>query len=343
MKREIKTTILFTLLFITTIYSQNDFFEFTNNIKWFSTQSELLEDYSQKIRKTKHYYSDYDKTITDYMMDSIQLGKYNCAVSFSVDSITRKLSKLNFLIPQEVTEKVDSQVLSKYMDSIFTSKYGKPHTKKDDLGDYLDSFDRKWYTENFIVDVTHMVFDKSQVYSLVLKGLDNKGSDFRIANWGDSKESIISKEGKINKASIDGIYLFDDFVAGMSCSVAYIFTNNKLTMAKYIFKEEHSNKNDFINDYDNIVSLLSDKYGEASYNSSNWRNDLYKGDIEHYGLAISLGHLNYSAGWLKNDKTDISVLLSGENYDIELVIQYLSKKYQNLRKQEYRKKSIDKL
>ncbi|UAM96827.1 hypothetical protein K8354_10850 [Polaribacter litorisediminis] len=341
MKRKIKTTILFSLLFITTIYSQNDFFEFTKNIKWFSPQNELLEDYSQNIRKSKHFYNDYDKTIADYKIDSIKLGKYSFEVYFYVDSITKKLSNLKFYLPEEKLKKVDSQNLSKHMDSVFTSKYGEPDIKEDDLGDKISHYDRKWYTENFIVYVSHMVFNDSQFYILNLKGLDNNNSDFRIANWGDSKESIMLKEGKADKAGIDKAYMFEDYVASLDCKVLYIFSNNKLSMSKYIFNIIHTNKNDYIEDFKKLVSIVSEKYGKPSYNVTEWKNSLFKDDIEQYGFAVSLGHLLYNAGW-SNDKTGITVALYGENYKTTLLVQFVSKKYEQLKDEADRKQNINK-
>ena len=65
------------------------------------------------------------------------------------------------------------------------------------------------------------------------------------------------------------------------------------------------------------------------------RNELvliYKNDIDDYGFAVSLGHLSYSAGWFGN-LTDISVYLQGENYEISLIIQYVSKKFEHKRKE----------
>jgi hypothetical protein len=89
------------------------------------------------------------------------------------------------------------------------------------------------------------------------------------------------------------------------------------------------------------VSIVSDKYGKPSYNAPEWKNSLYKDDIEEYGFAVSLGHLSYSAGW-SNDKTRITVALYGENYKTTLLVQYVSKKYENLKDDADRKQSINK-
>jgi hypothetical protein len=182
-------------------------------------------------------------------------------------------------------------------------------------------------------------YSASQYYVLTFEKIKSEGNDFRNAKWGDSKESIMKKEGKQDTANNKDIYLFSDFVAGKSCDVAYIFTNNKLSMAKYIFKPDHTNKNDYIKDYRELVSLLSEKYGETSYDAPEWHNTLYKDNYEDYGFAVSLGHLSYNAGWI-GQTTDIMVVLYGENYNINLVVQYVSKKYEQSMEKEQRKEKL---
>ena len=149
----------------------------------------------------------------------------------------------------------------------------------------------------------------------------------------------MKKEDKANVANSEDLYLFSDFVAGKSCDVVYIFTNNKLSMAKYIFKTNHTNKNDYIRDYRELVSLLGEKYGETSYDDIEWHNSLYKDSNEDYGFAVSLGHLTYSSGW-NGHTTDIMVTLYGENYNINMVVQYISKKYEQSMEKEQNKEKL---
>lgn len=170
--------------------------------------------------------------------------------------------------------------------------------------------------------------------------MDNSTPDFRVAHWGDSKETIVEKEGKADMSPDAKLYMFSDNVAGFPCMVGYIFEDNKLVMARYLFKEEHTNKNDYIYDFKKLVNLLSKKYGEPDWNSPEWKNRLYQDDPSDYGFAVSLGHLVYSAGWLK-DKTEISVFLTGENYDITFILQYVSTKYKQLREKNDLKRSLD--
>ena len=321
-------------------YAQTKFKSFIDSVDWDSSEQEFLTRYTSKIQQRSHYYSDYDKTYTDYQIDSISLGNYECTASIYIDSITKKIHSLSFYFG-EITEQVNPVELSKKMDLALYSLFGKPDKIRNELdNEYVKYLDRVWYREKYMVDVSHMVFENSHIYSLTVKGIPDKEPDFRVAKWGDSKKSVMQKEGKANLVSIDELYLFEDYVAGMKCDVAYIFTDDKLTMAKYIFKPSHTNKNDFISDYRELVDLMGEKYGKPQYDAPEWRNSLYKEDNEEYGFAVSLGHLSYSAGWL-GEITDITVALYGENYKISLIIQYMSEKYKNLIKRSETKRKTN--
>lgn len=313
------------------VSAQIEFKQLIDSIDWCITESEILERYPDDIIKGRHFYSDYDKTMADYEFVNIILGDLTGSVCIYVDSVSRKVHSLRLKF-NDIEKIKDAETLSREMDNILFPLFGEPDERIDEHGkEYMNHLDRTWYKDTYIASVSHMVFSDAHFYSLTIKGIENKGNDFRVAKWGESKESIMAKEGKEDSLNDESLYLFSDLVAGLNCDVVYIFTNNKLAMSKYMFNPKHSNKNDFISDFRDLVGLMTEKYGEPSYNAPEWRNSLYKSDPDDYGFAISLGHLSYSAGWL-GDTTDITVALYGENYDITLMIQYVSKKYENLRK-----------
>ncbi len=314
--------------------AQTDFLQFINSVDWNSTENDFVTKYSSQVTPRNHYYSDYNKTKTDFEVAGIVLGDKECTASVFVDSASLKLESLSFSFGKVDKSEIaleDAIKFSNEMDNLLIPLFGEPDKRKDELDSkYVNSLDRTWYKDNYLIEVRYMIFSDSHLYSLSVKGIENKGADFRVAKWGDSKKIVMQKEGKTDLSTIDNLYLFSDFVAGISCDVAYIFTNDKLTMAKYLFNPTHSNKNDFIKDFRELVNLMTEKYGKPDYNAPEWRNSLYKDDPDDYGFAVSLGHLSYSAGWL-GETTGITVALYGENYKISLIIQYVSKKYEGLR------------
>ena len=172
--------------------------------------------------------------------------------------------------------------------------------------------------------------------------IDDVDKDFRVAMWGDSLQLIEKREGETNLAQGQDIYAFFGNVASLPCTILYAFTDNKLTMGKYIFNVDHSNKNDYIYDYEELVDLLKSKYGKPAHGGKNnavWFNDLYKDDFSDWGMAISCGHLAYDATWETPD-TEILCQLSGDNYQINLVIQYVSKNLSKLREEGSKKNKM---
>lgn len=316
------------------LYAQTDFLQFINSVDWNSTENDFITKYSSQIQPRKHFYSEYYKTKSDYEVIGIIIGDMEWAGSVFVDSASLKLESLSFGYREEVKSNNvlnTAKNLSEEMDSHLIPIFGEPDQREEQLdNEYVNRLDRTWYKDNYIVDVSHMIFSESHIYTLSVKGIENKETDFRVAKWGDSKKVIMEKEGKTNLSPIEDLYLFNDIVAGISCEVAYIFTNDKLAMTKYLFNPTHSNKNDYIKDFRQLVNLMTEKYGNPDYNATEWRNSLYKDDPDEYGFAVSLGHLTYSAGWL-GETTKITVALYGENYNISLLIQYVSEKYDGLR------------
>ncbi len=157
--------------------------------------------------------------------------------------------------------------------------------------------------------------------------------DFRVANWGDPYQLVQKREGEANLVQKSDIYAFSGTVASLPCTVLYGFTDDKLTIGKYIFNIEHSNQNDYIYDYEELVDLLTSKYGKPTHGGKNnavWFDDLFRDDYSDWGRAISYGHLAYDTSWETPD-TEILCQLSGDNYEIKLVIQYVGKNFSQIR------------
>ena len=165
--------------------------------------------------------------------------------------------------------------------------------------------------------------------------------DFRKTTWGMSKIQVEKMEkGKIVKEE-GNLLAYQGNVGGLDCFILYIFAEEKLVRAKYVFTETHSNKNDFISDYNNLKETLIKKYGKTCNDSQLWKNDLYRDDYQYWGFAVSLGHLVYQAIW-ETSNTKIFLALHGENYDIILEIEYQSKKLKELEEKVKEKEALDK-
>lgn len=154
------------------------------------------------------------------------------------------------------------------------------------------------------------------------------GYSFRKTNWGMSKSQVKGKEeGKILRD--DDVLAYEGNVAGLDTLIAYIFVDNKLVRAKYIFTEKHSNRNDYITDYSSIQKILNKKYGEPADDKTYWKNDLYKDDYQDWGMALAVGHLYKYSNWKISD-TEVWLSITGDNYQISHSAEYSSVKLAGL-------------
>jgi len=162
---------------------------------------------------------------------------------------------------------------------------------------------------------------------------------FRKALWGMSKKqakkievSEFVKEYKMS-GELKGLdaLLYKADVAGLDCAIIYYFAENLLTRARYLITEEHASTNLYIDDFKNIKSQLTQKYGAPARDDAIWSNDLYKGDPSEYGMAASVGHLIYVAEWYPQETT-IQLLLRGDNYKITLWVEYTGDDFREFEK-----------
>jgi hypothetical protein len=160
--------------------------------------------------------------------------------------------------------------------------------------------------------------------------------DFRKTKWGMSKSQVLKAEK--NKPECDdcvklptgkSLLGYPSKVLNKDVLISYFFINNQLTNAQYQLNEEHSNKNDYINDYQNFKEVLLKKYGKPIMDEILWRDDLYKDKPQDWGSAVSIGHLRYLCVW-KTPTTRIGLSLSGDNYEVSCAITYTSLKHKPL-------------
>lgn len=161
--------------------------------------------------------------------------------------------------------------------------------------------------------------------------------DFRKVAWGMSKKQVKATESNMVVVDNDSVLAYTGRVSGKKALISYSFTNSKLVQAIYVFLTDHTNKNDYIVDYENVKETLTNKYGTPKSDDVDWRNDLYKSDDSEWGFAISLGHLNYRSNW-ETESSEITLLLTGENYKIQLITKYASKQFEGLEETARQKK-----
>ncbi len=152
--------------------------------------------------------------------------------------------------------------------------------------------------------------------------------DFRQANWGMSKEEVRAIESaEPDYESEDGLG-YDVTIDGKNFLCLYAFLEDKLYQAGYHYVDTHVNDNNYIVNFEELKELLIQKYGKPKVDEIIWKNDLFKDDIQHWGMAICMGHLEYYTAW-ENESTRTLIKLYGDNYEISMIIGYYSKQLED--------------
>jgi len=138
-----------------------------------------------------------------------------------------------------------------------------------------------------------------------------------------SMAEVIASEGIEPTIKDDAALGWPDNLAGLDCLVVFHFSNGKLYQAGYMFTDEHSNENQYIEDFHKIEKILKSKYGEPDPSGHSWRRTLYRDNPEKWGFAISIGDLTYYSSWIE-EGTNINHYLNGDQYEIRHLMHYES-------------------
>jgi hypothetical protein len=160
-----------------------------------------------------------------------------------------------------------------------------------------------------------------------LDSQEDSKEHFRKAHWGMTQEKVIRLEGNPAARENPGefyVMRYWDSIKDMNCWIDYIFKDDKLAKARYIFLVKHDYKSQYFGDYKKAKDFLTEVHGQSPLTNINWLNPTYKEDYSNWGLAVSLGHLEYSAIW-DTPETEIVLRLFGENNEVKLVAEYTGK------------------
>jgi hypothetical protein len=160
--------------------------------------------------------------------------------------------------------------------------------------------------------------------ALIVTCTTSFSADLRNVSWGDSKKKVMAIE-KVKPDYVKKDALgFKSSLAGIKTLVLYNFENDKLVNAIITNYTKHTNTTDYIDDYNTMLDLLSKKYGAPDKESIDWKNDLYKNDPQHWGMAVAVGHLSYFSGW-KIPRSYISLMLDGDRFEVNQRLLYHEK------------------
>ena len=196
-------------------------------------------------------------------------------------------------------------------------------------------FKRTWYHVLFLPEKSKImksgyVHDSSVERLFVVTKIetlqDGKGmkKHFRQAQWEMTQNQVLRLEGNpVVKEKSDGLDVmrYKENVKEMDCWIEYIFREDKLIKANYIFLVDHEYKSLYFGDYKKVKEFLTEIHEQSPLTNVNWMNPTHKEDYSKWGLAVSLGHLEYSAIW-DLPESEIVLRLFGKNNEINLTADY---------------------
>lgn len=110
--------------------------------------------------------------------------------------------------------------------------------------------------------------------------------DFRKTNWGMSKEQVKATEDKKPDFVDNTMLSYEVTISEKDFECAYLFLEDKLYGSGYLFFGEHTNKNLYIDDYEELKEILTKEYGKPKIDKATWKNDLFK-NLESSNELIS--------------------------------------------------------
>lgn len=110
--------------------------------------------------------------------------------------------------------------------------------------------------------------------------------DFRKTNWGMSKEQVKATEDKKPDFEDNTMLSYEVTISEKDFDCAYLFLEDKLYGSGYLFSGEHTNKNLYIDDYEELKEILTKEYGKPKIDKVTWKNDLFK-NLESSNELIS--------------------------------------------------------
>jgi DNA repair exonuclease SbcCD ATPase subunit len=110
--------------------------------------------------------------------------------------------------------------------------------------------------------------------------------DFRKTNWGMSKEQVKATEDKKPNFEDNTMLRYEVTISEKDFECAYLFLEDKLYGSGYLFFGEHTNKNLYIDDYEELKEILTKEYGKPKIDKVTWKNDLFK-NLESSNEIIS--------------------------------------------------------
>ncbi|XOV82762.1 MAG: hypothetical protein ACFHXK_18120 [bacterium] len=125
--------------------------------------------------------------------------------------------------------------------------------------------------------------------------LSAQAADFRDAEWGMTMAEVKSlHQGEIPANQRQAMVNYESKLAGLDVLIFYRFDAlGRLHQAGYEAIAEHSDRNNYLDDYNHLNKLLQKRYPDAGQPTQVWTNRLFEDKPDNWGRAVASGHMTY--------------------------------------------------
>lgn len=176
---------------------------------------------------------------------------------------------------------------------------------------------------------TAVLLHKDGTWTQESSGTVQPTEGFRKVAWGASLSDAKTSESGDPLVEERDALLYEIKLGRFSCQAIYLFIGDQLVRGKYIVVDQYQNQTNYLTAYDELKDLVSKKYGTPEGDATYWMNDLYKDNYSEWGMAVGCGHLSKFANW-GTLESKITLSLTGENFDVQLAIEYMGKAFEQL-------------
>ncbi len=160
--------------------------------------------------------------------------------------------------------------------------------------------------------------------AVVSTAQEQQDFSFRRTRWRMTEEEVRQAEPgepiKVIGSQVHRVMTYKDKLAGHECYFVYTFADGLLVRAKYLIGEQHSDPQQYLQDFAGLRRHLSQGLGEP-IESAEWRDNHLRGTPELWGEAVTSGHLVLDATWDRG-ATHVIATLSGGNSHATIEIEY---------------------
>ena len=149
---------------------------------------------------------------------------------------------------------------------------------------------------------------------------------FRSIPWGASKDYVLRNDDSQRIETGQDFLRLRNKLGDLEVDITYFFWRGHHIKGTYLTTQNLGEYSNYIERYNWLKSLLSQKYGSPKIDLMNWADHSFKNQPNRWLTAVSRGHLEHFAFWEEEDIV-ISIRLGAVNQRPSILVEYFIKNF----------------